>query len=653
MGYVRGGSFNADGTIWMAWHGPSGANHAAGTPTDNEHRLNRYNLSTPWDISTRTFVSNSGPVAVYKRSSTPTLAGFHGCAFNQAGTQFATWSPDNADVEIFELSTAWDPTTLNTTKIGTLGAYTIGSNSSNYGGVSTGVTSDGKTYLVGIRSYYTGQRNVILKTHILNNDLFVTGVHGSASVSYKGEASYSGGGSGELWDDLLQGGAAIWNADGSKLIIMPQKWQYIERSGGGTGGSSNTGWGVFSASTAYDPTTLSADFTRDSVTNYAEEDDTTLRYISQTIQSTCQLQVIQHGEKIVQYSYPGTTIGVWDTGETRRLQGSPIVSGNFAPSLMENSGTAVTTYTATGGSLITWSISGTDAAQFTIDANTGALAFTSAPDYEAPADSGSNNVYNLTVTATNAYGSHSRDVAVTVTDDTSDNGFTSFDMGYTAAGQNKTAPTSQRAWCLERDTSYGYTRYAWFKNQNTNTARQYYWSGSGWTAQSANRTFTALGTNWTGLADSGTLLCGVDTSGNISIVNKSTGSQVASTSHSDNLQGVLWDGTYFWAGSFTTPLRAVRITTGGVVTNYTLPSPSPVFRANGRSAFYDFNKNYYYFGDENAAHAYTFNGSSFTFVGQEASTEWTTQEGEYFEQSDGSKYLIAHNGSTLTSLTPV
>jgi len=320
MGYVRGGSFNADGTIWMAWHGPSGANHAAGTPTDNEHRLNRYNLSTPWDISTRTFVSNSGPVAVYKRSSTPTLAGFHGCAFNQAGTQFATWSPDNADVEIFELSTAWDPTTLNTTKIGTLGAYTIGSNSGNYGGVSTGVTSDGKTYLVGIRSYYTGQLNVILKTHILNNDLFVTGVHGSASVSYKGEASYSGGGSGELWDDLLQGGAAIWNADGSKLIIMPQFWRYIERSGGGTGGASNTGWGVFSASTAYDPTTLSADFTRDSVTNYAEEDDTTLRYISQTIQSTCQLQVIQHGEKIVQYSYPGTTIGVWDTGETRRLR---------------------------------------------------------------------------------------------------------------------------------------------------------------------------------------------------------------------------------------------------------------------------------------------------------------------------------------------
>ena len=235
---------------------------------------------------------------------------------------------------------------------------------------------------------------------------------------------------------------------------------------------------------------------------------------------------------------------------------------------------------------------------------------------------------------------------------------TSFDMGYTAAGQNKTAPTSRRAWCLERDTSYGYTRYAWFKNTSANTATRYYWNPvnnpNTWLAQTnSTHTFTALGTNWLGLADSGTLLCGVDIVGNISIVNKSTGSQVASASHGGSLQGVLWDGTYFWAGSFITPSRVVRITTGGGVTNYTLPASSGVSKTRNRSAFYDFNKNYYYFGDTSAAHAYTFNGSAFTFVGQETSTEWTSQEGEYFEQSDGSKYLIAHNGTNLTSLTPV
>ena len=332
---------------------------------------------------------------------------------------------------------------------------------------------------------------------------------------------------------------------------------------------------------------------------------------------------------------------------------APTVSGSTSISIIENTSTStvLATYTATGTTPITWSVSGTDASNFNINSS-GQLTFAVSPDYETPAD----RSQSINVVATNSVGSDSHAVSITVTDDTSDNsggGITSFDMGYTAAGQNKTAPNNYRTWCLERDTSYGYTRYAWFKTVNANSATQYYWSGSAWTSQNVTRTFTALGTSWLGLADSGTLLCGVDSSGNISIVNKSTGSQVASASHSDNLQGVLWDGTYFWAGSFTTPLRAVRITTGGSVTNYTLPSTTPVAKIYGRSAFYDFNKNYYYFGDVNAAHAYTFNGSSFTFVGQETSTEWTSQEGEYFEQSDGSKYLIAHNGTNLTSLTPV
>lgn len=338
-----------------------------------------------------------------------------------------------------------------------------------------------------------------------------------------------------------------------------------------------------------------------------------------------------------------------------------ITSGPATITNAENisTSTVIGTYTASNGP-ITWSLQNYSDGQSNGDYlfleinSSGELKWSFSPDYESPDDYNNDNTYKIKVRAANANGNDEQVVTINVTDVAEGGGgITSFDMGYTAAGQNKTAPNNQRAWCLERDTGYGYTRYAWFKNTNANTATQYYWSGSAWTSQNVTRTFTALGTNWTGLADSGTLLCGVDTSGNISIVNKSTGSQVASASHSDNLQGVLWDGTYFWAGSYTTPSRAVRITTGGVTTNYTLPSSSPVSRANGRSAFYDFNKNYYYFGDTSAAHAYTFNGSSFTFVGQETSTEWTSQEGEYFEQSDGSKYLIAHNGTNLTSLTPV
>ena len=47
----------------------------------------------------------------------------------------------------------------------------------------------------------------------------------------------------------------------------------------------------------------------------------------------------------------------------------------------------------------TWTLSGTDGGDFTID-NSGQLQFASAPDYERPADSGGNNVYNAIVLAT-------------------------------------------------------------------------------------------------------------------------------------------------------------------------------------------------------------------------------------------------------------
>ncbi len=62
--------------------------------------------------------------------------------------------------------------------------------------------------------------------------------------------------------------------------------------------------------------------------------------------------------------------------------------------------TAVTTVPATGlTGTPTFTLSGTDAARFTIDA-TGALAFLTAPNFEAPTDANSDNYYLVTVTAT-------------------------------------------------------------------------------------------------------------------------------------------------------------------------------------------------------------------------------------------------------------
>ena len=64
---------------------------------------------------------------------------------------------------------------------------------------------------------------------------------------------------------------------------------------------------------------------------------------------------------------------------------------------------------------ITYSLGGADASLFTLNTATGALSFTSAPNFEAPQDSGADNVYNVTVTATDVIGqSDSQDISITV-----------------------------------------------------------------------------------------------------------------------------------------------------------------------------------------------------------------------------------------------
>ena len=59
-------------------------------------------------------------------------------------------------------------------------------------------------------------------------------------------------------------------------------------------------------------------------------------------------------------------------------------------------------------------IGGADAAKFTINATTGALAFASAPNYESPTDSGANNVYDVRVQVSDGSLTDTQDIAVTV-----------------------------------------------------------------------------------------------------------------------------------------------------------------------------------------------------------------------------------------------
>ncbi|PSJ40697.1 M10 family metallopeptidase C-terminal domain-containing protein [Allosphingosinicella deserti] len=66
---------------------------------------------------------------------------------------------------------------------------------------------------------------------------------------------------------------------------------------------------------------------------------------------------------------------------------------------------------------VTYSLAGTDAAKFTIDAASGALSFVAAPDYEVPTDSGANRVYNIEVRASDGALVTSQSLRIEVSDE--------------------------------------------------------------------------------------------------------------------------------------------------------------------------------------------------------------------------------------------
>ncbi|MEP7006680.1 MAG: hypothetical protein ABI810_11910 [Sphingomonas bacterium] len=100
---------------------------------------------------------------------------------------------------------------------------------------------------------------------------------------------------------------------------------------------------------------------------------------------------------------------------------APIITSNGGgdtASISVNENTiAVATVTSTDpeNTARTYSIAGgADAAKFTINASTGALSFIAAPNFEAPADVGANNVYDVTVRASDGTLSDTQAIAVTV-----------------------------------------------------------------------------------------------------------------------------------------------------------------------------------------------------------------------------------------------
>jgi hypothetical protein len=107
-----------------------------------------------------------------------------------------------------------------------------------------------------------------------------------------------------------------------------------------------------------------------------------------------------------------------------------ITNVNEAPSITNSSSnltatltqaeniTSVLTYAATdpdAGAVLRFTISGTDAADFSIDSVTGILAFAVTPDFEAPLDSDTNNTYVVAITVSDGSLTDLQTLTVTIT----------------------------------------------------------------------------------------------------------------------------------------------------------------------------------------------------------------------------------------------
>jgi hypothetical protein len=124
--------------------------------------------------------------------------------------------------------------------------------------------------------------------------------------------------------------------------------------------------------------------------------------------------------------------------------------------------TAAYTITSSGdvdttGEATVYSISGTDSGLFNVDSNTGAVTFKVAPDHEAAADSGGNNVYDIIVKASDGTNSTTKNVAITVVD-LNDNAPVITSLATATVAENQTAAYDVNS--TDADTVGGPTVYS-------------------------------------------------------------------------------------------------------------------------------------------------------------------------------------------------
>lgn len=103
---------------------------------------------------------------------------------------------------------------------------------------------------------------------------------------------------------------------------------------------------------------------------------------------------------------------------TNANDNAPVITSGASASFAENGVGAAYIATATDADnlgALTYSIGGSDATRFNINASTGVVSFQSSPDFEVPTDVGANNVYDISVSVSDGVHTTTQAVSIQVT----------------------------------------------------------------------------------------------------------------------------------------------------------------------------------------------------------------------------------------------
>ena len=155
-----------------------------------------------------------------------------------------------------------------------------------------------------------------------------------------------------------------------------------------------------------------------------------------------------------------------DPGHKVAGSSSPLPLSGPTTFVLEENGNFIAIYSVSGSdAAITWSLSGDDSDDFSFSSPGGAgggLGFNSPPNYEDPTDADADNIYEVTIQATDGTNTSTRQVTVFVTNEWLDSDEVPVIQGTAHVGETLTADTS-RIQSVPRKSFY----YRWVRSDGT------------------------------------------------------------------------------------------------------------------------------------------------------------------------------------------